>query len=443
MAKATPSKLPTFAVHTLGCRANQSDSERLREILLGAGFAEVEFSEPADVRIVNTCTVTSEADRKSAQFVRRGLRLGGKVVATGCAVAAKGGLKGERLPGSVLRLPPGQSEQLLRLLGAESCPNTELVDREVAQLHTRALMRIQDGCDQFCTFCIVPYVRGRSRSFPVEQVVEDARRLERQGYREIVLTGIHLAAWGKDLGLDLAHLLERLLESTRTVRYRLSSIEPDCFPPRIFDLMLAYPERLCPHLHLALQHASDNVLERMHRDYDQAHFTRLVERFFTVPGACLTSDVMVGFPGETEHDFAILRDYVRKLPFFRLHVFPYSPRPGTAAARFTDQVPVETRNARRDILLGLSERKRLSYLRSQRGSERLALIEGPGPAPGTMEGLTENYVPVLIPGGPALRGHLARVELGRVSGQAVRAKLVRKEFLAGAGNLGLHHGRSL
>lgn len=423
--------MPSFAVHTLGCRANQTDSERLREILLGAGFEEVEFHQSADVRIVNTCTVTSEADRKSAQFVRRGLRLGGKVVATGCAVAARGGLQGARLPGSVLRLPPGQSEGLLSLLGASACPSSELVDGEASQLRTRALLRIQDGCDQFCTFCIVPYVRGRSRSFPADQVVEEARRLERSGYREIVLTGIHLAVWGKELGLDLADLLEQLLLATESVRFRLSSIEPDCFPPRIFELMAAHPQRVCPYLHLALQHASDRVLERMHRDYDQAHFTCLVEQFIRIPGACLTSDVMVGFPGETEADFSELVRYVRRQPFFRLHVFPYSPRPGTAAAKFSDPVPPEVRNRRRDALLALSERKRVAYLRSQRGQERSVLVEGPGPRPGTMEGLTENYVPVLLRGGMALRGHLVRAELGRVSGQAVQARLVRKEFLAG------------
>ncbi len=419
-------------MHTLGCRANQSDSERLREILLGAGFDEVEFSQPADVRVVNTCTVTSEADRKSAQVVRRGLRLGGQVVATGCAVAARGGLQGSRLPGSVLRLPPGQSENLLRLIGADNCPNAELVDQETAQLRTRALLRVQDGCDQFCTFCIVPYVRGRSRSFPIEQLVQEAGRLERMGYREVVLTGIHLAVWGRELGLDLSHLLGALLSATSRVRFRLSSIEPDCFPVAIFDLMRRHPERVCPHLHLALQHASDRVLERMHRDYDQAHFSRLVEAFFTIPGACLTSDVMVGFPGESEADFTILKHYLRRQPFFRLHVFPYSPRPGTAAARFSDQVPVELRNRRRDELLALGERKRLAYLRAQRGCERDVLVESTGSREGTVEGLTENYVPVVLRGGPALRGHLVRSRLGRVTGQAVQATLVRKEFLAGS-----------
>ncbi len=432
--------MPSFAVHTLGCRANQSDSERLREILLGAGFDEVPFEANADVRIVNSCTVTREADRKSAQMVRRGMRLGGQVVATGCAVADRGGLRS--LPASVLRLPPGQSDQILQLLGAESCPSTDLVDQETLQLHARALMRVQDGCDQFCTFCIVPYVRGRSRSFPLDEVVAEAQRLEQAGYREIVLTGIHLAVWGREHGQDLADLLEALLRATGAPRFRLSSIEPDCFPPRIFDLMRAHPERLCPHLHLALQHASDAVLERMHRDYDQAHFTRLVEQFSNVPKACLTSDVMVGFPGETAEDFAILRAYVQEMPFFRLHVFPYSPRPGTAAAKFADQVPKEMRDARRNELLQISERKRLEYLRGQRGAIRHVLVEGQS-RPGSVHGLTENYIDAELKGGPALRRHLVTVELGRLRGPHVQAKLVRKEFLAGNGNPGLHYGRSL
>ncbi|MEW6278427.1 MAG: MiaB/RimO family radical SAM methylthiotransferase [Candidatus Eremiobacterota bacterium] len=428
--------MPSFAIHTLGCRANQADSERLREILLGAGFEEVDFTQPADVRVVNTCTVTSEADRKSIQLIRRGMRHGGRVVATGCAVAARGGLiKGERLPSAVLRLEPGRSDELLGLLGVQSCPNTRLVDGEVAQRRTRALLKVQDGCDQFCTFCIVPYVRGRSRSFPVETLCEQARAMERSGYREIVLTGIHLAVWGRELepAQDLSSLLRRLLDATVEVRFRLSSIEPDCFPRDLFGLMKDSPRRVCPHLHLALQHASDRVLARMRRDYDLAHYRSLVEQFTReVPGACLTSDLMVGFPGETEEDFGILMDTVRRTPFFRLHIFPYSPRPGTAAARFPDQVPPEVRLSRRDRLLRLAEAKRVEFMRSCRGQERVVLVEGEGPAPGTMTGLTDNYLPVVLPGGPPLQGRLARVRLGRRRGEAVSATLVREEFLTGS-----------
>ena len=302
--------------------------------MLGAGFAEVPFGEPADCQILNTCTITREADRKSAQMLRKAQRLGPQVVVTGCAVAERGGLSG-KLPGSVLRLPPENRDRLLELLDAQHCPSG-------AQLETllprkprhRALLRIQDGCDQFCTFCIVPYVRGRSRSQPTEKILEQAREFVAQGYKEIVLTGIHLSAWSEG-ERDLSHLLESLLPATEGVRLRLSSVEPDLFPRRVFALMRTFPKRICPHLHLVLQHASDDVLRRMHRGYDLAHYEGLVQEFTqTVEGACLTTDLMVGFPGETEVEFQQLLNYVRRTPFYRVHMFRYSSRPGRRLPAF-------------------------------------------------------------------------------------------------------------
>jgi threonylcarbamoyladenosine tRNA methylthiotransferase MtaB len=421
--------VPTFSIHTLGCRANQADSELLREILVGAGFVEVPFGQPADCQIVNTCTVTREADRKARQLLNRALRLGGTVVATGCAVAARGGLR--QLPGAVLRLPFEKREKILELLGAGGCPSQDLVDGEVRQARARALLKVQDGCDQFCTFCIVPYIRGRSRSLPVAELVERARRLEEQGYGEIVLSGIHLAVWGRDLpgSPDLGLLLDELCAATRSVRFRLSSIEPRHFPRGLFDRMAARPRRLCPHLHLALQHASDRVLERMRRGYDRAHYDSLVAEFLDrVPGACLTSDILVGFPGETDQDFRELLDYVRRTPFYRLHVFPYSPRPGTAAARFADQVPPEVKKARMEAMLALARRKRLEYLRRFYGARREVLVEHPGERPGEMVGVTDNYLPVLVRGGPALLGRRVLVELGRRRGEMLTGRLAGQEI---------------
>lgn len=189
---------PTFSITTLGCRANQADSERLRAILESAGFEERPFGQQVDCAVVNTCTVTAEADRKSRQMLRRALRVipeGGQAVATGCAVAQRGGLK--TLPGAALRLPPEKREEILSLLNVEACPGRE--PETAVSTKTRALLKIQDGCDQFCTFCIVPYVRGRSKSVPAARVVEQAQEFEREGYQELVLTGIHLSIWGHDL----------------------------------------------------------------------------------------------------------------------------------------------------------------------------------------------------------------------------------------------------
>lgn len=403
----------SFSISTLGCRANQADSARLRAILLGAGFQERSFGEPVDCAIVNTCTVTVEADRKSRQLLTKALRVSppaGQVVATGCAVAGRGGLK--QLPGAVLRLPPERREEVLSVLDVEACPGRE----PAAAVHrtTRALLKIQDGCDQFCTFCIVPYVRGRSQSVPLSEVVAQAVALEQQGYRELVLTGIHLSIWGHDQpgNPDLSHLLAAILQATSSIRIRLASVEPDRFPLALLDLMAREP-RLCPYLHLVLQHASDRLLARMHRGYDLASYDRIVKEFFSkVPQATLSSDIMVGFPGETEDDFRTLVRYLRATPYYHLHVFPYSPRPGTSAARFANQVPGELKRARRDVLLKLSERKRTEAQRRMIGQRTLVVFEGDH-APGWLKGTTHNGMSLIAKAGPALRKREAAVTVTR------------------------------
>lgn len=409
----------TFSIHTLGCRANQADSEQMAQILLGAGLEEVPFGQPADCQIVNTCTVTREADRKSAQMVRRAARLGEQVVVTGCGAAQKGGAW-QRVPSTALRLPPDQREQILEKIGAQHCPSGERLERNWQRRdRARALLRIQEGCDQFCTFCIVPYVRGRARSQTREWVLDQVQAL---GSQEVVLSGIHLSAWGQERDENLADLLEFLLERTHDIRYRLSSVEPDLFPTRIFELMARFPQRICPHLHLVLQHASDAVLQRMHRGYDLAHFDHLVQEFVErVAGASLTTDLMVGFPGETDQDFDILMGYVRRTPFARIHVFPYSPRPGTSAARLPGQVPEAVAQVRRDRLLKLAERKRISFQRQNLGQVREALVESESERPGWMKATSDNFLPLLVRGGPAMRGKRLLCRLQRRRGEQIIA----------------------
>ncbi|MBX3171940.1 MAG: MiaB/RimO family radical SAM methylthiotransferase [Candidatus Eremiobacteraeota bacterium] len=408
--------MPTFSIHTLGCRANQADSEQLAQILLSAGFEEVAFGQPADCQVINTCTVTREADRKSAQMVRRAARLGEQVVVTGCGAAQKGGAW-QRVPSTALRLPPDQREQILEKIGAQHCPSGERLERNwLRRDRARALLRIQEGCDQFCTFCIVPYVRGRARSQTREWVLEQVLQL---GAQEVVLSGIHLSAWGRERDEDLADLLEFLLARSEGIRYRLSSVEPDLFPRRVFELM---DERLCPHLHLVLQHASDSVLQRMHRGYQLADYDALVQEFLArVPGASLTTDLMVGFPGETDQDFETLMDYVRRTPFARIHVFPYSQRPGTSAARFPDQVPEAVCQIRRDRLLKLAERKRVAFQRQNLGQVREALVESESERPGWMKATSDNFLPLLLRGGPALRGKRLLCRLQRRWGEQIIA----------------------
>lgn len=408
----------TFSITTLGCRANQADSARLRAILLGAGLEERAFGEPVDCSIVNTCTVTAEADRKSRQLLTRTLRVlpeTSQVVATGCAVAKRGGL--QQLPGAVLRLPPDQRESLLSLIGAEACPGREAP--QVVHRTTRALLKIQDGCDQFCTFCIVPYVRGRSRSVAVEQIVEQAVEFEKKGYSEVVLTGIHLSIWGHDLPEtpDLSHLVAAILQATSSVRVRLASVEPDRFPLALLSLMAAEP-RVCPFLHLVLQHASDRVLTRMHRGYSLETYQKIVEIFFReVPQATLSSDIMIGFPGETEEDFKVLMSYLNQTPYYHLHVFPYSSRPGTAAAKFSDQVPVEVKKRRRDQILKVAEKKKIQAQRAMIGERTTVVFEGDHDRPGWLRGTTHNGMTLVAKAGAALRKREASVLVTRRWGE--------------------------
>lgn len=408
----TPPRL--FSISTLGCRANQADSARLRAILLGAGFEERPFGEAVDCAIVNTCTVTVEADRKSRQLVSKALRVipdSGQVVATGCGVAQRGGLG--KVSGAVLQLPPDRRDSLLALLDVEACPGRECPP--AVHRTTRALLKIQDGCDQFCTFCIVPYVRGRSKSVALEAVVEQAVALEAQGYSELVLTGIHLSIWGHDQPgePDLSHLVRAILKATRTVRLRLASVEPDRFPLALIEVMAEEP-RVCPYLHLVLQHASDRVLERMHRGYTLDSYRRIVDNFFArVPQAALSSDIMVGFPGESEDDFRILMRYLRATPYYHLHVFPYSSRPGTAASKFTDQIHGEVKKRRRDAVLKLAERKKTEALRRMIGQSTAVVFETDHDKLGWLKGTAHNGMSLIARAGVALRKQEARVMVTR------------------------------
>lgn len=416
---------PTFSIATLGCRANQADSDRLRTILTGAGFEEKPFGEVVDCAVVNTCTVTAEADRKSRQFIRRALRQlpeESRVIATGCAVAKRGGLK--KLPGTALRLPPDRRDEILEFLDVETCPGRQA---PAVSAKTRALLKVQDGCDQFCTFCIVPYVRGRSSSVPIDEVVKRAQEFEANGYQEIVLTGIHLSIWGHDLPGEpsLADLAEAIISGTESIGIRISSVEPDRFPLRLIDLMAREP-RLCPYLHLVLQHASDRLLDRMHRGYTLAIYAEIVDRFFEqVPLATLSSDIMIGFPGETEEDHAELVNYLSRTPYHHLHVFPYSSRPGTAASKFSGQIDPETKRVRRDEVLALAAVLKTQTMENMIGKTVDAIFENET-EPGWFKGTTHNGMNVVAKAGPAVLNHRVPVQIEGRSGDDLVGSIVHR-----------------
>lgn len=377
----------------------------MRRQLLAAGLEETGFETASDLFIINTCTVTHIADKKSRQMIRRAMRTNpqARIVATGCAVSHKKGIATEP---RILRIPNRDKHRLLELLGDELPPHHAATEQPNVQARTRALLRVQDGCDQFCTFCIVPFVRGRSRSVPPEEAMAQALELVQSGYREIVLTGVQLGGYDPGDGWTLGRLLDRLAERFPDTRFRLSSIEPGLFTLDIFEAMARHPN-ICHHLHLALQHASDAVLERMRRGYTRAAYHKLASRFLAeFPDGALTADILVGFPGETEADFQELIAYLEALPCYRLHVFPYSHRPGTAAVRLPDPVPETLKRERMEQVLALVERKVQAFEQRFVGRTLVGLVEDTD-EPSAMTG---NYLTVRLDT-PAAPGSLLPIRM--------------------------------
>ncbi len=436
--------MATFSILTLGCRANQADSELLGEILKQHGLKQVQVSESADLGIVNSCTVTAEADRKAGQMVRRLSKICRFVMVTGCGAAARGGLiTRNMLAENVIILPPGQREKIIDHLpftakelkvdnlsqsskeGVSSL-SFEQTRKESVQHRARALLKVQEGCNHMCTFCIVPMVRGPLVSFSPEELIPKVKKLAEEGYREIVLTGTHLALWGRDSRSkkqakaegkpekNFADLLEALIKNTQEVRFRISSIEPMSFPEPILDLMVAYPDRLCPHLHLVIQHASDKILAAMHRDYTLAEYDSLAEKFLSkVPGACLTTDILVGFPGETEEDVAILEKYLRRRQFYHLHVFPYSQRQGTVAAKLAGQISEQVKKERVRKIIELGAQSAEMVYNSFVGTTRQVLAERPSGREGFLTGTADNFLTVEFPGKISDIGKIMPIEIRR------------------------------
>ena len=404
--------MKTFALITLGCKVNQYEEERMRQSLLAAGLRETPLDE-ADLCIVNTCSVTAVADKKSRQMIRRALRANpaARVIAAGCAVENEQALSPDIPPG-VIRLKVTEKELLPEILGLPPAP------AHPGQRRTRALLKVQDGCNQFCSYCIVPYLRGREKSRPLKEALEEARTLFELGHQEIVITGVHLGAYGKDLSprLSLLELLRLLLKELPRPRFRLSSIEPQDFDPAILDLM-AQNSRLCPHLHLPLQHASPKILSAMRRNYTPDEYYQKVSLAASrIPGIAITTDILIGFPSESREDFFLLRDFIEQAPFSRLHVFKYSARPGTAAASLTDDVSAEEKEKRSRLLIQLGDKKTRLYKKSFLGRKLDVLIEEEKEK-NILEGISENYLPILLRGPASLRGSVVPVEVRELTGE--------------------------
>jgi threonylcarbamoyladenosine tRNA methylthiotransferase MtaB len=420
---AGPHKL-RVAFATLGCKVNQYDTATIETALRG-DCEVVPFAAGADVYVVNSCTVTDRADAESRQMARRARRLNpqGRIILTGCfaqtspqraALPEVDYVIGVgRLP-DILRavhdqIPAAEGRILLHNLRKEEQVTT--LGAAVFSGQTRAFLKVQEGCDLFCTFCIVPFARGRSRSVAPRRVLAELERLAANGFREVVLTGIHLGGYGKDLtpALTLADLVEMIADASPVPRIRLSSIDPPEVTPRLLDLVRRSAV-LCPHFHVPVQAAADGVLRRMRRLYDSAMVRDVATEIVrALPDAALGTDVIAGFPGESEGEFAAGLELLEAAPFTYFHVFPYSRRTGTTAAKATDHLPAETIRARAQALRRLGTAKRRDFAQRCVGAELDVLVESTRDREsGQLVGYSRNYARVLLDGPDALANREVR-----------------------------------
>ena len=406
------------AFHNLGCKVNSYETEAMQQLLEHAGYEIVPFREGADVYIINTCSVTNVADRKSRQMLHRAKKMNpsAAVVAVGCYVQAAGAeLKKDEAVDLIVG--NNQKKDLVQILDdyfADHENSGEILDighsQEYEELHirriadhTRAFIKVQDGCNQFCSYCIIPYTRGRVRSRRPEDIEHEVRGIAEAGYKEIVLTGIHLSSYGVDFKDEqkenLLTLIKRLDQIPGIERLRLGSLEPRIVT-REFAKELARLRTICPHFHLSLQSGCDATLKRMNRRYNAAEYQaccEILREEFDNPA--ITTDVIVGFPGETEEEFAETERFLKAIHFYEMHIFKYSRRAGTRAADMPDQVPEGIKSVRSDILLALEKQQSLEYRGRFLGTEEEILLEEPIEIDGTkyMMGHTRQYVKGAVP----------------------------------------------
>lgn len=416
------------ALATLGCKVNQYESAAIAELFERRGYTRVDFEAEADVYVINSCTVTHQGDRKSRQLIRRAARTnpGALVVVTGC-YAQTAPQEVLQVEGADLVVGSGNRAKLVDLVeGSVKGQKTAVVQDifrqrefedlpgEAKQGRVRAFLKIQEGCNNFCTYCIVPYARGPLRSRPPEKVLEAVRLLVQRGYHEIVLTGIHTGAYGRERGdLNLAGLMEKIAAVPGLARLRLSSVEPNEVTDELLSL-LASGAPFCNHLHIPLQSGNDYILKKMKRRYDTGFYQNLISTVRArVPGVAVTTDVLVGFPGEKEEHFERTRNFIQKMRFANLHVFKYSPRRGTPAATFPEQVPPPVKDARSKALLDLGRHLAWEYGARYLGQTMQVLLEpaAPGVSGFTLEGLTDNYLRVFCQGDQDLVGQLVPVRI--------------------------------
>ncbi len=419
------------SVHTLGCKLNYAETSSLARSFVESGMSLVPFERETDVFVLNTCSVTENAEKECRQVIRRVLRHSPNayVIATGCYAQ----LRPEELAsieGVDLVLGANEKQDAVsyasgfeksngpRIFVSEISDATDFNSAETTEGlgHTRAFLKVQDGCDYSCSFCTIPKARGSSRSAKVEDVTRRARMLCEEGFREIVLSGVNVGDFGRKTGTSffaLAHAMER--DPEITARIRISSIEPNLLTEEIVDLVAA-SGKFCPHFHIPMQSGSDKILHLMRRRYQTELYRNRIEHIKNaMPDACIGADVIAGFPGETDEDFAETCGFIRALDLSYLHVFTYSERPGTKASMMPDAVPVLVRRERTRLLRVISETKRRAFYAGQIGSDAEVLVEQ------GMEGYSRNYVRARLTS-EVRRGAIVRARMAKVEGDVVIAE---------------------
>ena len=416
-------RMKTVAIATLGCKVNQFESEALTDALEQRGYTLVPFGEGADITIINTCTVTHRADFQSRQMVRRAFQSNpdSLIIVTGCysQVEPDAFSKMKRVNYLLGNGEKSQIPDLLPLMQKGEFPRVQVADiQKEAEFsetplysfrrHTRAFLKIQDGCNAHCSYCIVPHARGRSRSLQPERVAENLKVLKEKEFKEVVLTGIHLGAYGLDLDppFSLEKLIRQLEKEETPDRIRLSSIEPGDFSPGLLST-LSQSDKICPHLHISIQSGDDEILKRMNRNYDRSFLSHLIrELHLRIPKLSIGADVIVGFPGETEENFKHTYRLVESLPFSYLHVFPFSRRKGTPAFHFPERVDEREIKERAEIMRELGRQKRQTFYRQFINQELSVLVEDrTEKETGRWKGLSRNYIPVVLTNQNGIKEH--------------------------------------
>lgn len=425
------------AFYTLGCKVNQYETEAIAELFTDAGYEICDFSEKANVYIINTCSVTHIGDRKSRQIIRRAKKTNPN------AVIAVTGCYAQTAPDEILNIEGvnlviGTKDrknivnlvESLDLNSNMNCVSNIMDNHEFEELHirnysdrTRAFIKIQEGCNQFCSYCIIPYARGPVRSRPEDEVLSEIKRLVKNGFKEIILTGIHVASYGIDLGdTSLEELLIKIDKIEGLRRIRLSSIEPMTLDREFVDKIKSV-KKLCPHFHISLQSGCDETLRRMNRKYTTAQFKEIVDGLReSFPNVAITTDIMVGFPGETNTEFQQTLDFVNEIQFSDAHVFVYSPRRGTPAAR-KEQIDDKTKEERSKIIIDATQKSRDEFLRRHIGKTVSVLFEQVV-RDGFFEGKTDNYINVHVKSEEDLSDKFRDVKLREVKNGVIYGVLI-------------------